>query len=111
MKIAIVGSREFRKLHLVAEYVDTLPLDTVVVSGGAVGVDKEAERAARARGLAVQIFPADWPRFGKRAGMLRNAEIVAACDSMVAFWDGKSSGTKDSIARARKIGKPCTVIT
>jgi nucleoside 2-deoxyribosyltransferase len=82
----------------------------VVVSGGARGVDLEAEGAARARGLAVQIFPADWDKYGKRAGFLRNQQIVDAADTVVAFHDGVSRGTLHTIGLAKAAGKPVRII-
>lgn len=110
MKIAIVGSRDFPHLEQVIAYVNALPLGTRVISGGARGVDKAAEQAALKRyDLEVEIFPADWQRYGKSAGYRRNADIVAAADKVVAFWDGKSSGTKHTVSLARKAGKPVEI--
>ena len=110
MKIAIVGSREYPRPQDVTDYVARLPADTVIVSGGARGVDSWAERAARARGLAVEIFPANWTAYGKRAGYVRNAEIVKASDRVVAFWDGESRGTAHTMECAKHYGKPLEVI-
>lgn len=109
MRIAIIGSREYRDSQAVIDFVDSLPEDTVIVSGGAPGVDQIAETAAKRRGLERDIKPADWARFGKAAGIIRNKDIVAACDELVAFWDGKSPGTADSIMTAHKTGKKVTV--
>jgi hypothetical protein len=106
MKVAIIGSRDFPQLKLVAECVDTLPAGTVVVSGGARGVDRQAEQRARTRGLEVLVIRANWALHGRKAGFLRNPEIVAAADRVVAFWDGTSRGTAHSIAVARQAGKP-----
>ena len=105
MKVAIVGSRRYGKLRQVREYVANLPDDTIVVSGGARGVDETAEGAARERGLTVHSFPADWWRHGRGAGFIRNREIVFACDELVAFWDGQSRGTLNSVGLAREAGK------
>lgn len=102
MNIAIVGSRDFPKLDLVTEFVNMLPSDSVIVSGGARGVDRTAETAARARGLQCIIHKPDWDRDGRRAGLARNGLIVRDCEdgALVAFWDGKSRGTQDSIRKA-----------
>lgn len=113
MKLAIVGSRVYPDLDRVRRYVRALPLDTVIVSGGAKGVDLEAELTARARGMTVEIYRVtseDWRVYGKGAGMRRNSFIVAACDQLVAFHDGTSKGTADSIAKARAAGKLREVI-
>jgi hypothetical protein len=99
-RVAIVGSRGYPRLDLVREYVGTLGLRAIVVTGGAAGVDQTAEERALERGMQVSIHVPDWDRWGKRAGLLRNAKIVADCDRLVAFWDGQSSGTRDSIEKA-----------
>lgn len=71
MKIAIVGSRNWKDLLRIKNYIDTLDEETVVISGAAIGVDRAAERLAKMRGLETKIFPADWKRYGRSAGMRR----------------------------------------
>jgi predicted Rossmann fold nucleotide-binding protein DprA/Smf involved in DNA uptake len=110
MKVAIVGSRTYPNLSKVRAYIQTLPPDTVIVSGGARGVDKCAEKVAESIGLQTEIYPADWHKFGKSAGMKRNQQIVEASDRVVAFWDGQSRGTNNTIETAKKLGKEVTVI-
>jgi hypothetical protein len=105
MIVAIVGSREYADLDRVRRYVRTLPIGTMVVSGGAKGVDSVAAQTARQCGLAVIEHLPDWKRYGKSAGMIRNATIVQDADLVVAFWDQKSPGTKRSIEIARQLGK------
>lgn len=104
-KLAIVGSRNYPQMHLVSAFVRRLRPTTAVVSGGARGVDTVAEKTARDRGLEVIVFLADWDRLGRSAGMKRNKDIVDAADGVVAFWDGKSRGTANSIERAKRAGK------
>ena len=110
MKVAIVGSRNYHDLDKVTAYVKDLPQGTVIVSGGARGVDSRAARAAREAGLEVVEHIPDWSQ-GKGAGFTRNSAIVADADAMVAFWDGNSHGTRDSINKARRRGIPVEVIT
>lgn len=109
MRVAIVGSRTFQNLQLVRNYVQSLPNDTIVVSGGARGVDRTAEDEARSRGLKTVVFLAAWEEFGKFAGLHRNTDIVRNCDRLVAFHRQGSRGTADSIAKARAAGKPVEV--
>lgn len=112
MKLAIVGSRDFPRLADVRDFVLKLAPGTIVVSGGAPGVDRAAQEAAEARGLQVLVFRADWDRLGKAAGPARNTQIVEACDHLVAFMRaGGSPGTADSIAKARAVGKLRAVFT
>ena len=99
---------------MVFDYVEALAFqskETIIVSGGADGVDSWAEDAARKYGLRVEIIEPDWKKYGRRAGMIRNQEIVVACTRLVAFWDGLSKGTADSVEKARKVGKPVEVYT
>jgi predicted Rossmann fold nucleotide-binding protein DprA/Smf involved in DNA uptake len=109
MKIAIVGSRGYYNLDKVCDYVESLPADTVVVSGGAQGVDLAAEMAAKRCGLKTEIYPAQWNKYGRAAGYLRNKDIVAAADKVVAFHDGVSKGTQHTINIAREMGKPLVI--
>jgi hypothetical protein len=99
---------------MIRAYVYSLDEDDTVVSGGAKGADTFAEIYARERGLDVIIFKADWNRHGRRAGFLRNHDIVNECDRLVAFWSdsrgGKSTGTQHSIRLARDNDKPTLVL-
>lgn len=109
MRVGIVGSREFPDLEMVREYVRALDKDDVVVSGGARGVDLAAEQAAKSAGMRVDIYVPDWRKYGKRAAFLRNRLIVENSDRVVAFWDGVSRGTLNSMDLARELGKPLHV--
>jgi len=105
MRLAIVGSRNYQPIEDVRAYVRELPPGTVVISGGAPGVDSVAVAEAVKRGLAVEVLQAQWAELGRAAGFIRNAEIVDASDAVVAFWDGKSPGTANTIRTAKKNGK------
>ncbi len=52
----------------------------------------------------------DWLNLGKRAGYVRNTDIVKNSDMIIAFWDGNSKGTKHTIGLAQKMGKECKII-
>jgi len=110
MRVAIVGSRSWTDLAAVQHVIETLEPDDVVISGGARGVDTMAVEAARARGLAVEVYPADWDRFGRSAGFRRNATIVERAERVVALWDGLSRGTAHTIRLAKLAGKPVLVV-
>ncbi len=116
MKLAIVGGRDFNDY----EYMEQTMLNILignklriaeVVSGGARGADTLAERFARHWNKSFKVFPADWNTHGNRAGYLRNEQIVQYCDLCVAFWDGKSRGTKLTIDLCKRYGKKCFVCT
>jgi len=109
MKVAIVGSRDWPLPQEVIGVVAALPEGTIVVSGGAVGVDTVAAYTAKRRGLEVVEHIPDWKGDGKAAGFIRNQLIVDDADRMVAFQFNGSKGTQDSIRRALKKGIPVRV--
>lgn len=67
------------------------------------------ERWARTRGVYCEVHPEDWKKYGKRAGMVRNAEMAEIADELVAIWDGESRGTAAMIGMMKRRGKPVTV--
>ena len=81
-----------------------------VVSGHCRGADILGERYAREPGLELAVFPAEWNRFGRRAGFIRNTQMAEFASeegsegTLIAFWDGQSHGTKMMIGIAEKKG-------
>jgi hypothetical protein len=110
VRIAIVGSRGFAPLELVRDYVARLHPGCTVLTGGARGVAPVAARAARDRGLAVVVHHADWARHGRAAGPIRNRQIVAECQALVAFWDGGSRGTAHVVEQAKAARRPIELV-
>lgn len=105
MRIAVVGSRDFSDYQLLSSTLAPFRKNiSVLVSGGARGADSLAEQWANVNGVETLIFKADWEKYGKSAGMRRNQTIIDNADCVVAFWDGESSGTANSISIARKAG-------
>jgi len=110
MRLAIVGSRGYGALGDVVEFVQTLPLDTVIVSGGGIGVDRTAARAGKLRGMEVVEHLPDYVKYASYyAPLARNEVIAQDSDEMEAFWDGESNGTKDAMDRMKRLGKPVRV--
>lgn len=105
MKTAIIGSRAFADYALLKEKLDAIENMSSVISGGAKGADSLAERFATEKGLETLIILPDWKTYGKAAGVRRNELIVKEADLVVAFWDGKSAGTKNTIELAKKAKK------
>lgn len=106
MRVIIAGTRSFNNPDMLAAAMDRFaelygPVD-VVISGGARGADTLGERWAQKRGIHIVRMPADWPRYGRAAGAIRNGEMVAQADGLVAFWDGASRGTADVMRQARE---------
>lgn len=110
-KIIIAGSRTFNDFELVEKYVKhhlkqlNLHHDEVeIVSGTARGADQLGEQFAKKYNCVLKRFPADWDKYGKSAGYIRNAEMAKYADILFAFWDGKSAGTRHMIDLAKKQG-------
>ena len=125
-KILVCGSRKFgnfeywredygaevarqiyeRHWNLCRRYMDfylqhILHEGVVIIHGGAKGADTLADRYSReVLGQQPIIFLPDWNKLGKKAGFARNSQMINVADLVVAFWDGESRGTKDSIDKA-----------
>ena len=109
MKLAVVGSRDFSDKHLMDEELRKFMPLALVISGGAIGADKMGERWARSNGIQTQVFYPDHKKY-RHPYHHRNRLIAEACDHLIAFWNGHSTGTKYTIDYAKRIGKPVTVI-
>ncbi len=114
IKIAVGGCRDFGDIEYIFkcldEYIKELcDEEIIIISGHCSGVDAAAEKYAELRGIKTLLFPAEWKKYGKAAGPVRNKQIVEAADAVIAFWDGKSRGTKSLIDLAKKSGKNLTV--
>jgi len=101
MKVIIAGSRDFNDYEFLCQKCDALLLNLEtyieIVSGTARGADALGEQYAIERGYPVKRFPADWDTYGKSAGYRRNEQMANYADALIAFWDGKSRGTKHMI--------------
>lgn len=111
MKLAIIGSRIFTDYNLLKETLEPYKSKiTLVISGAAKGADTLGEKWAKINNIQTLIFPADWTTYGKRAGFIRNEDIIKNCDACIAFWDSNSKGTAHSISLCKKYNKPYKVI-
>ena len=85
-----------------------------IISGHAKGTDSLGERYAKEHNLKCTVFAADWKRYGKAAGPIRNSQMLKYAKQenpiVIAFWDGKSHGTKDTINKAKKLNVRCEII-
>ena len=115
VKLAIVGSRNYgdEKYPQIRKEVGLLKRKyeiTEIITGGARGIDTLAARYAREENIPLTIIRPDWKKYGRSAGILRNKEIVNACDILLAVWNGASPGTEDTIQKISCAGKPFVVI-
>lgn len=109
MKLLIAGSRSIVDYGLIDALLWDVSGITEIVSGCARGVDRLGEAWASINGVPVVRFPANWDRFGRAAGVYRNADMAVYCDRGLILWDRESSGTVDMIDKLRRAGKPYEV--
>lgn len=111
MRLIIAGSRDFEDYKLVRDsmnkiFVDRDTVGLTILSGGCAGADRLGEKLASVNGIPCIKFPADWKRYGKAAGPIRNEEMARFASEdkgmLVAFWDGLSKGTRNMIQTAKK---------
>lgn len=93
MIVGVVGSRNFSNYSLLKDELSKHDI-FMIVSGGAKGADSLAEKYSRERAIPIAIYEPDYIKYGKSAPIIRNKEIVRLSDLVIAFWDGKSTGTK-----------------
>lgn len=111
VKLIIAGGRDYdnyNELERVTDYMLSNLITThkiVIVSGGARGADSLAVQYAQIRGYELITMPADWEAHGRSAGYVRNAQMAEVATHLLAFWDGRSRGTKHmvDIAHSMKI--------
>ena len=101
MKVAVIGSRGLTVNDL-GKY---LPENTTeIVSGGARGIDTCARNYALSHGIKLTEFLPEYSKYGRGAPLKRNLQIIEYADVVIAFWDGKSRGTKYVIDNCKKQG-------
>lgn len=130
MKVIIAGGRDFQHYKLLKykmiEILKNVTDEITIVSGGAEGADKLGETFAKEKGYKVKKFEADWDilatpgaiikanNYGKlynaRAGTDRNSKMAKYADGLVAFWNGRSPGTKNMIEEAKKLNLKIRII-
>lgn len=108
--LLVAGTRTFDDYELLSRKILQLTTkyknNICIVSGGAKGADTLAEKYAKDHNLEFFKFPAQWDKYGKSAGFIRNEEMhqfIAQHEhrGCVLFWDGKSKGTKHNIGLSR----------
>jgi hypothetical protein len=110
MKTIIAGGRDFTDYTLLQKEANRLDID-IVVCGMAKGADSLGLKYAQEYKIGLKKFPADWDQYGKRAGPIRNCQMGDYADNLLAFWDGKSSGTAHMINYMRKLNKPVIIVS
>ena len=112
IRVIIAGGRSFNHYGLLNERCSFFigSRAATIISGTAQGADKFGELFASEHGHGLERHPAEWERYGKRAGYVRNEAMAKVADCLIAFWDGKSRGTKHMINLAKKHGLKVRVV-
>ncbi len=117
-RVIVAGGRDFQDYELLKTSLDQqldFNMEIEIISGHASGADALGEKYARERNLALIVMPAQWKQYGRSAGPIRNRRMLEYAleldnSRLIAFWDGKSKGTKNMITQAQKAGLDCEVI-
>lgn len=115
-RVVIFGSRGFKNYDLLREKCDAYlqnKKDThriIIVSGHAKGADMLGEQYAQEKGYELETYPADWKKYGRRAGFLRNEQMADLSNAAIGFWDGDSHGTQHMIEYSKEKGLDVRVV-
>lgn len=113
MIILVCGGRDFNFKKLIFHVLDTFSDDLEehgmkiekLVHGGAPGVDTISGQWAEKEGIEVEVYPADWKQYGKRAGYIRNQQMLKEGnpDGVLAFPGGKGTKMMVKLAKSAKV--------
>lgn len=110
MVILACGSRNWTSYSQIYQELAQYE-NAALIHGGARGADELAGRAGEALRWQVLVVPADWNKYGRRAGFVRNVQMLdMQPDLVIAFWDGKSRGTEHTIREAKARGIEVRVV-
>jgi D-arabinose 1-dehydrogenase-like Zn-dependent alcohol dehydrogenase len=115
MKVLCCGDRNWTNWKAIKKALEGLGPNTEIIHGGARGADSMAGYVAKQLGYEVRVYPANWTKYGKAAGAIRNRFQFDSenPELVLAFHDDieNSKGTKDMVAYARSKGCPVNVVT
>lgn len=115
VRIIIAGGRDMNSSEFTFPHIEEFlkrfeNQEITIISGGARGSDHQGELYAQQKGLKLEVRPADWNRYGRSAGFIRNEEMAKRASALLAFWNGKSPGTRNMIKLAQYHGLICHVV-
>jgi len=103
MKTIIAGSRtcnDIEALNLALSYHD---YDiTEIICGKAKGADTLGELFGIDNNIPIKYYPAEWDKYGKSAGCIRNKQMADNAEVLICLWDGISNGSKNMIKLAKQ---------
>jgi hypothetical protein len=103
MRTIIAGSRTMTNYDVAALAIDMCPWEiTTIISGGAKGVDSLGEIYAFQHNIPLEVINAEWEKYGKSAGVIRNEKMAEVAEAVIIIWDGVSRGTANMIENAKR---------
>ena len=113
-KVVIGGCRDYVDYLFFKSRLDEILKnekdEIIIISGHCSGVDLMGERYAAENGFKVEIFLPEWKKYGRAAGPMRNKKMAERANLVIAFWDGRSNGTKSLIKYAQNSKKEVITI-
>lgn len=123
VRIIVCGGRHFNDYDRMKDEIDNIITclkkryvkSIEIVSGHCAGADQLGEKYAEECGYPCKVFPANWERYGRAAGPIRNSEMVkyaseAEVPVVVAFRSAKTRGTNDTVKKATQKGFKVVVV-
>ncbi|KKN86896.1 hypothetical protein LCGC14_0264590 [marine sediment metagenome] len=111
MRILICGDRNWTDREAIWEYLDSIPAGSVIIEGDARGADRIAGDIAAEMGFEVEVYPAQWDRYGRAAGPIRNTQMLDEGKPVIVVYChddlDNSKGTKNMVTQATKLGLLC----
>ena len=104
MKVIIAGGRDFSAPRFGDEWNLVCDLHQKycfieIISGGANGADRFGEFYAGDSGVPLKVFPAEWDKYGKAAGPIRNAQMAQYADAVILFPGGRGTDSMRKLAK------------
>lgn len=106
-RIVVTGGRDYADIDAVRHAFDSLQIGAAdtIVNGGCRGADELCRKVAIERGVKVKTMKADWSRYGRSAGPIRNSQMIASNPYIVMAFPG-GRGTSNCVSQARGAGIP-----
>ena len=108
MRILVSGDRNWINGLAIRRELEKYPIDTIVIHGAARGADSMAGSIAKSLGMQVEVYPAQWDKYGKGAGPVRNKQMLdeGKPDKVLAFHEDieSSKGTKHMVKISQEAG-------
>lgn len=113
MKVLVCGDRNWTNKSKIREELEALHNVNLIIHGAARGADTLAGKAAKELNILVIEYPAEWSKYGKAAGIIRNRVMLDDNPDLILAFHSHirlSKGTADTVTEARRRGIPTRII-